>query len=147
MPRRNLACAGSVLAAVALLFFGSYGSGEMLCLRQEKPRSVGQASWMEFGTGGCPTTAPHSEWHATGSSPDGDIYIAGMDHLTNAALYRLNWRVGKTSICGGCSVGLRSGQELDAGRKQHRNSTPARSGIGAKSSSQPWIARCWMMDT
>jgi hypothetical protein len=32
---------------------------------------------------------PSQSWHATGSSPDGDIYIGGMDHVTNSALYRL----------------------------------------------------------
>jgi hypothetical protein len=29
---------------------------------------------------------------ATASSPEGDIYVAGMDHVSNAALYRLKWR-------------------------------------------------------
>ena len=38
---------------------------------------------------------PTQSWHATASSPDGDIYVAGMDHVTNAALYRLRWREGK----------------------------------------------------
>jgi hypothetical protein len=32
---------------------------------------------------------PTQSWHATASSPDGDIYVAGMDHSTDAALYRL----------------------------------------------------------
>jgi hypothetical protein len=32
---------------------------------------------------------PSQSWHATGSAPDGSIYIGGMDHITNAALYRL----------------------------------------------------------
>jgi hypothetical protein len=43
---------------------------------------------------------PTQSWHATGSSPDGDIYVAGMDHVTNAALYRLDWRVGKLQFVG-----------------------------------------------
>lgn len=30
---------------------------------------------------------PIQSWHNAGSSPDGDIYVSGMDHLTNAALY------------------------------------------------------------
>jgi hypothetical protein len=33
---------------------------------------------------------PIQSWHNAGSSPDGDIYVAGMDHLTNAALYRVH---------------------------------------------------------
>jgi hypothetical protein len=43
---------------------------------------------------------PTQSWHATSSSPDGDIYVAGMDHATNAALYRLEWRVGKLHFVG-----------------------------------------------
>lgn len=43
---------------------------------------------------------PTQSWHATGSSPDGDIYVAGMDHVTNAALYRLDWRAGKLGFVG-----------------------------------------------
>ena len=35
---------------------------------------------------------PTQSWHATGSAPDGDIYVGGMDHATNAALYRLDTR-------------------------------------------------------
>ena len=33
---------------------------------------------------------PTQSWHATGSSPEGDIFVAGMDHVTNSALYRLD---------------------------------------------------------
>jgi hypothetical protein len=32
---------------------------------------------------------PTESWHATGASPEGDIYIGGMDHVTNSALYHL----------------------------------------------------------
>jgi hypothetical protein len=32
---------------------------------------------------------PTSIWSGAGSVPNGDIYVAGMDHVTNAALYRL----------------------------------------------------------
>ena len=32
---------------------------------------------------------PLQNWHATGSAPNGDIYVGGMDHVTNSALYRL----------------------------------------------------------
>ena len=30
---------------------------------------------------------PSQSWHAIGSGPDGSIYIGGMDHATNSALY------------------------------------------------------------
>jgi|GEM_PF-6470300 hypothetical protein len=33
--------------------------------------------------------APIQSWLCTGSAPDGDIYVAGEDHATNSALYRL----------------------------------------------------------
>jgi hypothetical protein len=32
---------------------------------------------------------PTQSWSGAGSAPGGDIYVAGMDHQTNAALYRL----------------------------------------------------------
>ncbi|MCJ2020406.1 SMP-30/gluconolactonase/LRE family protein [Methylobacterium sp. E-065] len=35
---------------------------------------------------------PTQSWHTTGSAPDGDIYIGGMDHKTNAGLYRIDAR-------------------------------------------------------
>jgi hypothetical protein len=35
---------------------------------------------------------PHACWHSVGNAPDGDIYVGGMDHTTNAALYRIYMR-------------------------------------------------------
>jgi outer membrane protein assembly factor BamB len=43
---------------------------------------------------------PTQSWHATGSAPDGSIYIGGMDHVTNSALYRLNPREGSVRYLG-----------------------------------------------
>jgi hypothetical protein len=43
---------------------------------------------------------PTQSWHAIGSTPDGDIYVAGMDHATNAALYRLEPRRGTLRYVG-----------------------------------------------
>ncbi|MCC6271915.1 MAG: hypothetical protein IT572_00485 [Deltaproteobacteria bacterium] len=37
---------------------------------------------------------PTQSWHAVGSAPGGDIYVAGMDHKKNSALYRLETKVG-----------------------------------------------------
>ncbi|HUG10332.1 MAG TPA: hypothetical protein VMM36_04930 [Opitutaceae bacterium] len=31
----------------------------------------------------------NQNWHAVGSTPEGDIIVAGMDHVTNSALFRL----------------------------------------------------------
>ena len=43
---------------------------------------------------------PMESWHATGSAPDGDVYIAGMDHVTNTALYRLDSKTGMLRYVG-----------------------------------------------
>ena len=43
---------------------------------------------------------PTQSWHATGSTPDGDIYVGGMDHRTNAALYRIEARTGTLRLAG-----------------------------------------------
>lgn len=43
---------------------------------------------------------PIQSWHSTGSSPDGDIYVGGMDHATNSALYRLEARTGMLRYLG-----------------------------------------------
>ena len=43
---------------------------------------------------------PTQSWHATGSAPDGSIYVAGMDHVTNAALYRIDTKVGTLRYVG-----------------------------------------------
>lgn len=43
---------------------------------------------------------PTQSWHATGSTPDGDIYVGGMDHKTNAALYRIDARAGTLRYVG-----------------------------------------------
>jgi hypothetical protein len=39
---------------------------------------------------------PTQSWHATASAPDGGIYVAGMDHRTNAALYAFDLASGRT---------------------------------------------------
>jgi hypothetical protein len=43
---------------------------------------------------------PTQSWHATGSAPDGSIYVGGMDHRTNAALYRIEARTGTLRYVG-----------------------------------------------
>jgi hypothetical protein len=44
-----------------------------------------------------PTTpnglVPTQSWSGPASAPDGDVYIAGMDHATNSALYRLHGNI------------------------------------------------------
>jgi hypothetical protein len=52
---------------------------------------VGKLPWVR--TWQLPNTPngmrPHACWHSIGNAPDGDIYVGGMDHTTNAALYRI----------------------------------------------------------
>jgi hypothetical protein len=43
---------------------------------------------------------PTQSWHATGAAPDGTIYVGGMDHATNSALYRLEPRRGVLRLVG-----------------------------------------------
>lgn len=43
---------------------------------------------------------PIQSWHSTGSAPNGDIYVGGMDHATNSALYRLDARTGVLGYVG-----------------------------------------------
>jgi hypothetical protein len=43
---------------------------------------------------------PTQSWHATGSAPDGSVYVAGMDHATNAALYRIDAQAGTLRYVG-----------------------------------------------
>jgi hypothetical protein len=55
---------------------------------------VGKYPWVQ--TWQLPNTPngmrPHACWHSIGNAPDGDIYVGGMDHTTNAALYRIYMR-------------------------------------------------------
>jgi outer membrane protein assembly factor BamB len=43
---------------------------------------------------------PTQSWHAIGSSPAGDIYVSGMDHATNSALYRIDAATGRLRYLG-----------------------------------------------
>lgn len=43
---------------------------------------------------------PNQSWHATASAPDGYTYVAGMDHTTNAALYRIEQSSGRLEFVG-----------------------------------------------
>lgn len=93
---------------------------------------------------------PTQSWHASGSAPNGDLYIAGMDHRTNSALYRLpadsdrlrlagdartaseavgNWRPGETAekfhtrptfMNGKVYVATMDRSNLDAGYRDRR---------------------------
>ena len=56
---------------------------------------------------------PTQSWHAIGSAPDGTIYIGGMDHRTNAALYRL--RDGRLDYVGDARTAAEAAQDWQPG--------------------------------
>jgi hypothetical protein len=73
------------------------------CAPTKDPSSIGALgaairNWQLPDTPGGLT--PVESWHATGSAPDGSIYIGGMDHATNSALYRLESRAGTLRYVG-----------------------------------------------
>jgi hypothetical protein len=43
---------------------------------------------------------PTQSWDAVGSTPSGDIYVGGMDHVSNAALYRFRPATGSLEYVG-----------------------------------------------
>jgi hypothetical protein len=65
---------------------------------------------------------PIESWHATGSAPNGDIYIGGMDHVTNSALYRLDSTLGAISYVGdarSASLAANNWQPTQTAQKFH----------------------------
>lgn len=87
-----------LFAAVAILCTVVFGGCEKTSELPSSAPGVFSTQGWKGGMDGVrswrlPTTPdglrPTQSWHAVGSSPEGDIYVAGMDHRTNAALYRL----------------------------------------------------------
>ncbi|WP_267361651.1 MULTISPECIES: hypothetical protein [unclassified Methylobacterium] len=85
--------------STALAFFALPALGQTTEQQNLRPRDIA-AGWAGSLDGTwhwrLPDTPnglhPTQSWHATGSTPDGDIYVSGMDHRTNAALYRIDTR-------------------------------------------------------
>jgi outer membrane protein assembly factor BamB len=86
---------GAIFALAATL--ASAVAGEEAAV---SPRSVrpGVTQWTLPATPN--GLIPTESWHATGSTPAGDIYVGGMDHATNSALYRINQSDGRLSYVG-----------------------------------------------
>jgi hypothetical protein len=62
---------------------------------QEAPKNGGWAGKIaDAKAWDCPNTLnglmPDQNWHCVSTDPNGDVYVGGMDHSTNAALYRLS---------------------------------------------------------
>ena len=90
-------------ARTLLLFvIGCFGAVPMLSMAAEVASVPGRLD----GTWSWPLPAtpnglrPIQSWHATGSAPNGDIYVGGMDHRTNSALYRLKAGTDKFTYVG-----------------------------------------------
>jgi hypothetical protein len=99
---RRLAIICLICVALGSLGYGGFGQIASSSIREAEVGRRGKLDGVWQWT--LPDTPnglrPTQSWHATGSSSDGDIYIAGMDHATNAALYRLKWRVDKLQFVG-----------------------------------------------
>ena len=84
-----------VILFIALSFSISLAAGSLVAAADGAPDTHGWAgqsgvSWHWI----LPPTAnglqPNQSWHAIAGAGDGAIYVAGMDHLTNSALYRID---------------------------------------------------------
>jgi hypothetical protein len=74
------------------LFFILFAGMVFSCLAVPQTGGyVGKLPWVR--TWQLPNTPngmrPHACWHSIGNAPDGEIYVGGMDHSTNSALYRI----------------------------------------------------------
>lgn len=139
-PMGNLSFV-SLLGLAALLIFPSPGSGQTSFLpgANENVGRRGALDGVWLWT--LPDTPnglrPTQSWHATGSSPNGDIYVGGMDHQTNSALYQLNWQTGALRLVGDARFPHRKQLITGSPARQHRSSIRVRSGTAAKSMLPP----------
>lgn len=92
------------LGLAALLIIPSPGSGQISSLSRANENMGRRGALDGVWLWTLPDTPnglrPTQSWHATGSSPNGDIYVGGMDHQTNSALYQLNWQTGALRLVG-----------------------------------------------
>ena len=58
---------------------------------------------------------PTQSWHATGSTPSGNIFVGGMDHATNSALYRIRTKTGRLGYVGDARSASRRAGNLRPG--------------------------------
>jgi hypothetical protein len=85
-PARKLAMRGFALICLTVVSFASGGFGENPSspIRQAGRPGKLDGVWLWILPDTPNGLRPTQSWHAMGSSPDGDVYIAGMDHVTNA---------------------------------------------------------------
>jgi len=114
------------LSVLALLGFASPGLSQMSPSRSGDAKAGRPGALDGVWLWTLPDTPnglrPTQSWHATGSSPNGDIYVAGMDHKTNAALYRLDRRAGELRLVGdarSASEGVGNWKQGETAQKFH----------------------------
>jgi hypothetical protein len=87
-------------AAAAWLFAGAWGAQAAAPAAQ---RQAGAKPGLWYWT--LPNTPnglkPNQSWSGAGGASNGDIYVGGMNHVDNAALYRLTTKGGDASKPGG----------------------------------------------
>ncbi len=83
----------SVTASVAV---ASEGAAQGVSSR---PGAV-DGSWLWLLPDTADGLRPTQSWHATGSTPSGNIFVGGMDHATNSALYRIRTAAGRLRYVG-----------------------------------------------
>ena len=69
-------------------------------------------SWLWRLPDGPDGLRPTQSWHATGSTPSGTIFVAGMDHATNSVLYRITESGRLESVGDARSASARAGNLL-----------------------------------
>lgn len=85
---RNRQGAASWAAAMGVVALALAPAGEAAPTAQRQAgQHAGIWSWTLPDTPG--GTVPKQSWSGAGAGPSGEIYVGGMDHVANAALYRL----------------------------------------------------------
>lgn len=98
----RLRAAGSIhplyfFALVLLLSVGALVAPRRCAGAESIPARPGavDGTWFWLLPDGPDGLRPVQSWHATGSSPSGDIFVGGMDHATNSALYLIETKDGR----------------------------------------------------
>lgn len=101
----------AIAAIAALLGFGLSARAQAVSGRP----AARDGAWLWVLPNAPGGLRPTQSWHATGATPSGDIYVGGMDHATNSALYHLNPRTGSLAYVGDARTASRQAGNLRPG--------------------------------
>ena len=104
--------AGLVLSAV---FAASVLGGEVRADAIPSQPGALDGTWLWLLPDGPGDLRPTQSWHATGSTPSGDIFVGGMDHATNSALYRIDTASGRLVRVGDAHAAAEGARNLQPG--------------------------------